>query len=93
MKYLSNYHTPAVIEGKDGVRRRTRDPVTKIRSRLAKWVDIPAQAKDYSLHFDKIDQGNGQEEKTKIMMKSRLHNWTPKLSLRFYNFNENNAYK
>ena len=55
--------------------RRTKDPVTKIRARLATWVDIPAQAKDYSLHFDKIDKGNGQEEKTKIMMmKSSLHN-------------------
>ena len=56
-------------------------------------VPCPVQQLDYSNHFYWIDKGNGQEERSKIMIKTKLHNWAPKLSLRFYNFNENNAYQ
>ena len=91
VKTLSNFHSPAIEEAT--MRRRKRDKKTSIRSMDSSLVPCPVQQLDYSNHFYWIDKGNGQEERSKIMIKTKLHNWAPKLSLRFYNFNENNAYQ
>ena len=91
VKTLSNFHSPEIEEAT--MRRRKRDKKTSIRSMDSSLVPCPVQQLDYSNHFYWIDKGNGQEERSKIMIKTKLHNWAPKLSLRFYNFNENNAYQ
>ena len=93
VRTLSNFHTPKIVDGVNGVKRRKRNLKTKKRERVQSWVQCPEQQYWYSKYFHLIDKGNGQEEKSAIMIASKKHNWTPKLSLRFYNHNENNAYQ
>ena len=56
-------------------------------------MSCPEQNRDYSKTFHLIDKGNGDEAKYDIGLQSHKHGWTPKLSLRYFNMNMNNAYK
>jgi hypothetical protein len=91
VKTLSNFHSPTIVEG--GMKRRTRDPVTKERAREQSDVDCPTQQIGYCKTYHKIDKGNGAKAKYDLPTESHLHGWPPKLAARYFDMNINNAYK
>ena len=50
------------------------------------------QNKYYSKIFHFIDKGNGAETKFDMGGTSKVHNWAPKLTMRFFNMAFNNVY-
>ena len=56
-------------------------------------VPCPRQNKYYSDTFHLIDKGNQNEAQYDINFESHKHGWTPKLAMRLFNMNLNNAYK
>jgi hypothetical protein len=91
VKTLSNFHSPIVVT--QGIMRKVRDPMTKIRAREQTEVDVPEQQLDYCETYFHIDKGNGAEAKYDLSTESHLHGWGPKLAARYLNMNANNAYK
>ena len=90
VKVLSNFHSPRVAVG--GLKRKRRG-VDGRREREPSEVDCPEQMKAYSETFHQIDKGNGVESTYDLGGKSRKHGWGPKLALRLFNMNLNNAYQ
>ena len=56
-------------------------------------VPCPVQNKSYSETFHKIDKGNCAESSYNMGGHSKGHNWAPKLTMRFFNMNINNAFR
>jgi hypothetical protein len=91
VKMLLNFHSPIVVA--QGIMRKVRDPITKIRAREQTEVNVPGQQLDYCETYFHIDRGNGAEAKHDLSTESHLHEWGPKLAARYFNMNANNAYK
>ena len=56
-------------------------------------VPCPQQNKDYSKICHCINKGNDAEAKYDMGGASQKHNWTPKIVMRLFSINMNNAYK
>jgi hypothetical protein len=91
VKTLSNFHSPVLL--REGMKRKRRNPRTKIREREFSDVDCPTQQVSYCSTYHLIDKGNGAEAKYDISTESHLHGWGPKLAACCFNMNTNNAYK
>jgi hypothetical protein len=61
------------------------------RERTQSEVPCPVQNKAYSETFHLIDKGNGSEANYDMGGHSKTHNWAPKLTMRYFNMNLNNA--
>ena len=90
VKTLSNFHSPNVLPAGDGVRRKRR--VDGKREQHRTEVTCPEQNKAYSATFHQIDKGNSNEANYDMGGHSKGHNWSPKLTMRFFNMNLNNAH-
>jgi hypothetical protein len=90
VRTLSNFHSPIVVP--NGIMRRCRDPITKVRAREPTEVNISEQQLAYCDTYYVIDKGNGIEAKYDLACESHLHGWSPKLSLRYINMTSNNSY-
>jgi hypothetical protein len=90
VRTLSNFHSPIVVP--NGIMRKCRDPITKVRAREATEVNISEQQLAYCDTYYVIDKGNGIEAKYDLACESHLHGWSPKLSLRYINMTSNNSY-
>ena len=55
-------------------------------------MSCPQQNKEYSKTFHLIDKGNGAEANYDMGGHRKFHNWSPKLTMRFFNMNLNNYY-
>ena len=75
----------------NGLKRKKK--VNNVRQQSRSDVDCPEQNHYYSTTFHLIDKGNQNEAKYDISLKSNKHGWSPKLALRLFNMNLNNAYK
>ena len=91
VKTLSNFHSPKLLPAGSGVRRKRR--VDGKREQHKTEVSCPAQNKDYSETFHLIDKGNGAEATYDMGGHSWTHNWSPKIQMRYFNMNFNNAFK
>ena len=89
VKTLCNFHGPEVLEVGSGMRRKRK--VDGRREQNQTEVPCPAQNKVYSDTFHLIDKGNQNEAHYNMGGHSKGHNWSPKLTLRFFNVNMNNA--
>ena len=89
VRTLSNFHSPVVVE--KGLKRKKK--VNKVREQHRSDVDCPEQNFYYSTTFHLIDKGNMNEAKYDISFESKKHRWSPKLAMRLFNMNLNNAYK
>ena len=63
------------------------------REKESTEVSCPLQQKDYCGTFHLIDKGNKNEAQFDMGGCSRLHNWSPKLNMRYFNMTGNNAKK
>ena len=90
VKTLSNFHSPKLLAAGSGVLRR--HCVNGVRERTPTEVPCPEQQKDYCETFHLIDKGNGKESKYDMGGHTKGHNWAPKLTMRFFNFNLGNAH-
>jgi len=79
IRTLSNFHGPVILKAGRGVLQKKRDDDKK-RERMKAEVRCPAQTKNYCETFHLIDKGNGAEANYDLGGKSRLHNWSPKLT-------------
>ena len=91
VKTLSNFHSPTILAEGHGVRRRKR--VGRSRDHHQSDVSCPAQMKAYCETFHQIDKGNGAESNYDMGGHSKTHNWAPKLTMRYFNMNMNNAFQ
>ena len=73
-----------------GLIRKKRGSDGKREQRKSE-VPCPHQNRDYSETFHLIDKGNGAEANYDMGGHSKGHNWSPKLTMRFFNMNMNNA--
>ena len=89
VRTLSNFHPPKILQ--DGLLWNRR--VGGVWERHQTSVSCPEQNRDYSKTFHIIDKGNGAEAKYNIGLQSHKNGCTPKLRLRYFNININNAYK
>ena len=89
VRTLSNFHSPEILS--EGLKRKRK--VDGVRECAQTPVPCPKQNKDYSETFHLIDKGNGAEVKYHISLESHKYGWTPKLLVRYFNMNLNNAYK
>jgi hypothetical protein len=87
VRTLSNFHSAIVVP--NGIMRKCRDPITKVRAREPTEVNISEQQLDYCDTYYMIDKGNGAEAKYDLATESHLHGW---LSLRYINMTSNNSY-
>ena len=83
-----NIHTPKVVDG--GVKRKRRVQGTRYRTPAP--VPCPHQNIDYSETFHLIDKANGAEAKYDLLGQCNKYGWSPKLSLRLFSMNFDNAY-
>ena len=90
VKTLSNFHSPEILPAGDGLLRKRR--VDGQREQHRTDVTCPVQNRAYSETFHLIDKGNGAEASYDMGGASRLHNWSPKLTMRFFNMNFNNTH-
>ena len=72
---------------------KRKKKVNNVREQHRSDVDCPEQNHYYSRTFHLIDKGNQNEAKYDIGLESHKHGWSPKLALRLFNMNLNNAYK
>ena len=86
---LFNFRIPKVVD--TGVKRKRR--VQGTRERAQTPVPYPQHSFYYSEIFHLIDKGNGTEVKYDLAGQSKKHGWSPKLSLRLFNMNFDNAYR
>ena len=56
-------------------------------------MQIPSQIKIHVTRFHLINKGNGAGAHCDLKDKNPIHNWTPKFSLCYCNFNFNNSCK
>ena len=89
VRALSNFHSLEIIA--QGLKQKRK--VDGIRKREKTLVPCPKQNRDYSETFHLIHKGNGTESKYDVSLESHKHGWTPKLSVRYFNMNLNNAYR
>ena len=89
VKTLCNFHGPEVLEVGSGMRRKRK--VDGKREPNQTEVPCPVQNKVYSETFHLIDKGNQNEASYDMGGHSKGHNWSPKLTLRFFNINMNNG--
>jgi hypothetical protein len=92
VKTLSNFHSPKILEAGSGVLHRCR--VDGRHESTLTEVPCSEQQKDYCETFHLIDKGNGKESKYNMGVggQSKGHNWAPKLTMRFFNFNLGNLH-
>ena len=89
VRTLSNLHLPKVVQ--DGLQWERK--VNDVPGQAQTPVACPLQNKDYSETFHLIDKGNGTKSKYDIRLESHKHGWSPKLGMRYFNMNLNNAYQ
>ena len=89
MKTLSNFHSPELLKVGEGMLRKRK--VDGRREQHQTEVSCPAQNKTYSETFHLIDKGNGAEANYDMGGHSKGHNWSPKLTMRYFNMNLNNG--
>jgi hypothetical protein len=90
VKTLSNFHSPKILEARSGV--LCRHQVDGQPELTPTEVPCPEQQKDYCETFHLIDKGNGKESRYNMGGQSKGHNWAPKLTMRFFNFNLGNSH-
>ena len=91
VKTLSNFHSPVIKQG--GLKRRRMDELTGQREKDKSDVDAPIQQVDYCEMFYQIDKSNGKDAKFVLGRHgSKTHEWTPKISFRFFNMTMTNAF-
>ena len=88
VKTLSNFHSPEILPAGSAVRRKRK--VNGKREQHRTEVMCPVQLLAYTLTFHLIDKGNGTESGYDLGGHSKVHNWSPKLTMRFVNMNLNN---
>ena len=89
VSYLNISNRPNSLPFEDPRTRRKR----MRRERESTEVSCPLQHTAYSKTFHLIDKGNLNEVRFDMGGCSRLHNWSPKLNMRYFNMTGNNAYK
>ena len=90
VKNLSNFHSPQILPAGSAVRRKRK--VDGKREQHRTEVTCPVQNKSYSDTFHLIDKGNGTEAKYDLSGHTKTHNWSPKLTMRFFNMHFNNMH-
>ena len=67
--------------------------VDSVREQHKTAVSCPEQSRAFLETFHKIDKGNMVEARYDMALESKTHGWTLKLACRYFNMNQNNAYK
>jgi hypothetical protein len=71
VRTLSNFHPAIVVP--NGIMRKCRDPITKVRAREPTGVNISEQQLDYCDTYYMINKENGIEVKYDLATETHLH--------------------